>query len=97
METFAVSFLSGISLGMIYFLVAAGLSMVMGLMGIINLAHGALFMLGAYFGITVANTTGNFALGILAGVVSAGITGLVMERGFFSRLYKREFEQILVT
>jgi branched-chain amino acid transport system permease protein len=82
---------------MIYFLIATGLSMVMGLMGVINLAHGALFMLGAYLGITVANSTGNFILGILAGTATAGIAGLVMERGFFSRLYKREFEQILVT
>jgi branched-chain amino acid transport system permease protein len=97
MEAFVVSFLSGISLGMIYFLIAAGLSMVMGLMGIINLAHGALFMLGAYLGVTVAKSTGSFMLGILAGIASAGVAGLVMERGFFSRLYRREFEQILVT
>lgn len=97
MDIFGLSLLSGVSLGIIYFLIAAGLSMIMGLMGVINLAHGALFMLGAYLGITVGKSTGNFGLAVLAGTVSAGIAGLIIERGFLSRLYRREFEQILVT
>lgn len=97
MDLFVTSLLSGISLGIVYFLVATGLSLIMGLMGIINLAHGALFMLGAYLGITVAKLTGNFILGILAGVIGAGIAGLVIERGFLRGLYKRYLDQILLT
>ena len=97
MEIFAVSFVAGISLGLLFFLIAAGLSLVMGLMGIVNLAHGHLVMVGAYFGVFVAKTTGNFALGILAGSGAAGLVGLGIERGFLRGLYRRELEQILVT
>ena len=97
MDLLAVSLLSGISLGIVYFLIATGLSLIMGLMGIINLAHGALFMLGAYLGITVAKSTGNFILGILAGAIGSGIAGLVIERGFLRGLYKRFLDQILLT
>ena len=97
MDVLAVCLLSGISLGIVYFLIATGLSLIMGLMGIINLAHGTLFMLGAYLGITVAKSTGNFILGILAGVIGSGIAGLVMERGFLRWLHKKELEQILLT
>jgi branched-chain amino acid transport system permease protein len=97
MELLAVSLLLGISLGSVFFLAAVGLSVIMGLMGIINLAHGSLFMLGAYFGIFVAKSTGNFIFGILAGTAAAGIAGLVIERGFLRGLYKRYLDQILIT
>jgi branched-chain amino acid transport system permease protein len=97
MDLFAASLLSGISLGIVYFLIATGLSVVMGLMGIINLAHGAIFMIGAYLGITVAYLTKNFVLGIVAGTVAAGLAGLAIERGFLRGLYKRALDQILVT
>jgi branched-chain amino acid transport system permease protein len=97
MDALGVSLLSGISYGMVLFLVATGLSIVLGLMGVVNLAHGMLFMLGAYAGITVAGATGNFIYGILTGIFSAGIVGLAIERGFLRQLYKRELEQILVT
>jgi branched-chain amino acid transport system permease protein len=97
MDVLVVSVLSGLSYGMVLFLVATGLSIVLGLMGVVNLAHGMLFMIGAYAGITVGGLTGSFILGILTGVISAGISGLIIERGFLRQLYKRELEQILVT
>lgn len=97
MDVLIISALSGLSYGMVLFLLATGLSIVLGLMGVVNLAHGMLFMIGAYIGITVGNFTGSFLLGILSGAVSAGIAGLIIERGFLRHLYKRELEQILVT
>jgi len=97
MDVLVVSALSGLTYGMVLFLLATGLSIVLGLMGIVNLAHGTLFMVGAYTGLTVGRVTGSFTLAILAGVISAGIAGLIIERGFLRQLYKRELEQILVT
>jgi len=98
MEILGVSLLTGISFGIIYFLLATGLSIVLGLMGIVNLAHGCLYMTGAYLGITLAKATGgNFMIGLLGGTIAAGIVGLFIERGFLSRLYRQEFAQILVT
>ena len=92
----AVSIISGLSYGMVLFLVATGLSLVLGLMGVVNLAHGVVFMTGAYIGIEVAKRT-NFLVGVLAGMVAALVLGVLIERGFLSKLYKRELDQILVT
>lgn len=97
MDVFVVNFLFGLSYGMVLFLLATGLSIVLGLMGVVNLAHGMLFMIGAYVGVTVAKLTGSIALAILAAVISAGLVGLFIERGFLRKLYKRELDQILVT
>jgi len=69
----------------------------MGLMRIVNLAHGALYMVGAYVGLSVAQYTGSFLLGILAGGLCAAVIGFAMERGFLGRLYKREMDQVLLT
>ena len=97
MHVLITNLLAGISLGMVFFLIAIGLSLVLGLMRIINLAHGSLFMLGAYLGITVSFATGNFILGILAGTAGAGVAGLIIERGFLRGLHKRDLDQILLT
>jgi len=97
MSQLAVSLLGGTSLGIVFFLIAAGLSLVMGLMGIVNLAHGHLVMLGAYLGVFVAKITGSFSIGILAGTGAAALVGLGIERGFLRGLYKKSLEQILVT
>ena len=97
MEILSISLLSGISYGMVLFLLAAGLSLVFGLMGIVQLAHGAIFMLGGYIGITAAKATGNSIFGIFTGATACGIVGLVLERGFLRHLYQQHLEQILVT
>jgi branched-chain amino acid transport system permease protein len=89
--------LGGLSYGVVLFLVATGLSLVLGLMGVVNIAHGALFMTGAYAGIWVAKSTNNIILGVLAGGVLAVFVGLFMERWFLQSLYKKELQQILVT
>lgn len=96
-DVFLVHSLLGISFGFILFLLGTGLSLTMGLMRIVNLAHGALYMVGAYVGLAVAKLTGNFVLGIVAGGACAGLIGLVMETGVLRRLYKRELDQVLLT
>jgi len=84
---------------MILFLMACGFSLIYGVMGILNLAHGVLYMLGAYFGLTIAmlGGTGNFLLATLTGAVGAGLMGLFWERLFLARLYKQIPEQVLLT
>jgi branched-chain amino acid transport system permease protein len=97
MERLGLSLLVGISWGMVLFLIAVGLSVVLGIMGILNLAHGVIFMFGGYIGITVAKLTNNFICGIFAGALASGMLGLLMERGVLRFLYKQILEQVLVT
>ncbi len=90
--------LNGIALGMLLFLLAAGLSLMFGLMGIVNLAHGAYFMVGGYVGLTVLEATGDFKLAIIAGGGSGAFLGFITERFFMRRLYGlRHHEPILLT
>lgn len=97
-EFFTLSLLNGIAFGFILFLLASGLSLALGVMGILNLAHGALYMVGGFIGWTIAMRYGlNFWLAVLAGGVIGGVLGLVMERGFFRYLYKQLNEQVLLT
>jgi len=98
MEVFARNLLNGISFGMVLFLAGSGLSVVMGVMGITNLAHGALYMLGGYVGWTVAIHYGmNFWLAVFAGGLVSGLIGLTIERIFLRHLYKQPNEQVLLT
>jgi branched-chain amino acid transport system permease protein len=80
------------------FLLAAGLTLVFGIMGVINLAHGSLFMVGAYAAAAVAGHTGSFALAALAALAAAGATGLAIEYLVIRRLYDRDhLDQVLAT
>ena len=98
MEFFVTSLLNGLSFGMILFLIAAGLSIIIGVMGIVNLSHGALYMFGGYFGWMIAQQLGlNFWLAVFIGGLSAGLVGLGIERAFLRRLYKQLNEQVLLT
>ena len=98
MESLLSNLVNGISFGMILFLIAAGLSIVMGLMGIVNLAHGALYMVGAYVGWTIAvQLKLDFGLAVIAGGFGGALVGLLIERIFLRRLYKRPNEQVLLT
>jgi branched-chain amino acid transport system permease protein len=98
MDMFVLNILNGISFGMVLFLISAGFSLVFGVMGILNLAHGALYMVGAYIGWSVAIKLGlNFGLAVLAGGIVAGLVGLFIERMFLRHLYKQLDEQVLLT
>lgn len=98
MDLFFINLLNGISFGAVLFLLASGLSLIFGVMGILNLAHGALYMIGAYVGWTVLVQHGlSFWLAIVLGGLAAGVVGLVMERGFLRRLHMQLNEQALVT
>ena len=70
----------GLSLGMIYVMLALGLSLIFGLLGIVNFAHGSLFLLGAYLGFYVLGLTGNFWLALVIGPILVGLIGLAVER-----------------
>jgi len=97
-ELLLSSLVNGISFGMVLFLIASGLSIVMGLMGIVNLAHGALYMVGAYVGWTIAvQLKLDFGLAVIAGGFGGALVGLLIERVFLRRLYKQPNEQVLLT
>jgi len=90
--------LNGIALGMLLFLLAAGLNIMFGLMGILNLAHGSYFMIGGYVGLTILEATRDFKLAILSGGISGAFLGFLTERFFMRRLYGlRHHEPILLT
>jgi len=89
--------MNGLSFAAVLFLLAAGLSVIQGLMGILNLAHGAFYMVGAYVGLSLARMGWNFGLACLGGALAGGVVGLLIERGFLKRLYKLENAQVLLT
>ncbi len=97
MNTWIIQTMNGLSFGMLLFLLAAGLSFTFGLMNIVNLAHGSYFLVGAYVGLTVAKSTGNFILAVIAGAVSVGILGLLMQRFLLRHLQKEHLAQVLLT
>jgi branched-chain amino acid transport system permease protein len=90
--------LNGAQLGMLLFLLAAGLTLVFGIMDLVNLAHGSLYMLGAYFAATSAVLTGSFVLAVILAVAASLIAGMVLEVVAIRRLYERgHLDQVLGT
>ena len=90
--------LNGLQLGVLLFLLAAGLTLVFGIMSFVNLAHGSLYMLGAYFGAAIFARTDSFLLGLGAAVAGAGLVGLLLDRFALTKLYERDhLDQVLAT
>ena len=90
--------LNGLQFGLMLFLLAAGLTLVFGIMDMINLAHGSLYMVGAYLIATVATASGSFWLGLLAGVAGTAVVGALLEVTVLRRLYQRDhLAQVLGT
>ncbi|MDX6752527.1 branched-chain amino acid ABC transporter permease [Geminicoccaceae bacterium 1502E] len=94
----AVQALNGLQLGVLLFLVAAGLTLVFGIMDFINLAHGVQYMLGAYFAATLTGWTGSFLLGAALALPAAAAAGLLLERLVLRHFYDRDhLDQVLAT
>src|SRR5215831_11185940 len=90
--------LNGIQLGMLLFLLAAGLTLVFGIMDLVNLAHGSLYMLGTYFAATFATLTGSFTLALILALVASLIAGMMLEVIAIRPLYGRDhLDQVLGT
>jgi branched-chain amino acid transport system permease protein len=97
--TFLVQCLNAVQYGLLLFLVASGLTLIFGIMGVINLAHGSFYMIGAYMAYALAPLVGGgFFITLFAGLVLAVALGYVLEWAFFSFLYEREhLQQVLMT
>jgi branched-chain amino acid transport system permease protein len=90
--------LNGIQFGLMLFLLAAGLTLVFGIMDLINLAHGSLYMVGAYLAATLTQATGSFLLGLPLAVLATAAIGMLLEVGILRHLYKRDhLSQVLAT
>ena len=90
--------LNGLQLGIFLFLVSAGLTLIFGFMSVINLAHGSLYMIGAYAAATLIRLTGSFWLGILLALAATALAGVLIELVIIRRLYKRDhLDQVLAT
>jgi branched-chain amino acid transport system permease protein len=93
-----VEVLNGLQLGVLLFLIAAGLTLVFGVLDLVNLAHGTQYMLGAYLAVTFAAWTGSFAAGLVLAALSALLIGFVLERLVFRTLLDRShLDQVLAT
>ena len=91
-------FLNGLQFGVMLFLMSAGLTLVFGIMQVINLAHGSFYMIGAYVAATVMQLTGSFFLGLLAALPAAALVGMIVEVVVLRRLYERDhLDQVLAT
>jgi branched-chain amino acid transport system permease protein len=99
LTTFLIQCLNAVQYGLLLFLVASGLTLIFGIMGVINLAHGSFYMLGAYMAFALAPVFGpNFIAMLAAGTALAALFGALLEWAFFSYLYRREhLQQVLMT
>ena len=98
LTTFLIQCLNSVQYGLLLFLVASGLTLIFGIMGVINLAHGSFYMIGAYLAFSLSSLLGSLPLALLVGTVLAVAFGYLLEWVFFSYLYDREhLQQVLMT
>ena len=94
----AEQILNGLQFGIMLFLMAAGLTLIFGVMGLINLAHGSLYMVGAFAAAAVAGATGSFVLALIAALMAAAAAGALIEILVIRRLYNKDhLDQVLAT
>jgi branched-chain amino acid transport system permease protein len=95
---FFIQLLNGVQYGLLLFMLAAGLTLIFGIMGVVNLAHGSFYMLGAYLAWWLSSKTGNLVLAIVLGTILAVAFGLLLERVLFRHFYHRDhLDQVLLT
>ena len=98
LTTFLIQCLNSVQYGLLLFLVASGLTLIFGIMGVINLAHGSFYMIGAYLAFSLSSLLGSLPLALLVGTLLAVAFGYLLEWAFFSFLYEREhLQQVLMT
>ena len=90
--------LNGLAYGVLLFLLSVGLTLIFGMLDVVNLAHGSFYMLGAYAGLSLIAATGNFWLALLAAPLAVGLIGVLIERSCLRPLYRRPpLDQVLLT
>ena len=97
LSIFSVQLLTGLAYGMLYFMIAAGLTIILGVMNVVNLAHGTLFMLGAYIAFTFIHLKTGFWTAILLTILVTTLFGIIIERFLIRQVYGKELEQVLLT
>lgn len=98
LENFLIQLLNSVQYGLLLFMLAAGLTLIFGIMGVVNLAHGSFYMVGAYLAWWLARNLGSLTLAILVGAVLAIVMGLLLEKLLFRHFYQRDhLDQVLLT
>jgi branched-chain amino acid transport system permease protein len=98
LSNFLLQLLNSVQYGLLLFMLAAGLTLIFGIMGVVNLAHGSFYMLGAYLAWFLSSRFGSLTLGILGGAVIAVAFGLLLEKLLFRHFYRRDhLDQVLLT
>lgn len=96
-KTFVNTLLNGLTLGGLYFLVASGFTLIFGLMRNVNLAHGSMYLLGAYIGYEVSDASGSWFLGLVVAFVAVAVSGILLQTLVFRRMEGDDLRQTLVT
>jgi branched-chain amino acid transport system permease protein len=98
LANFLIQLLNSVQYGLLLFMLAAGLTLIFGIMGVVNLAHGSFYMLGAYLAWWISSMTGSFTPAIILGALLSVVFGLVLERLLFRHFYQRDhLDQVLLT
>ncbi|MDB5931341.1 MAG: putative type branched chain amino acid transport system, permease component, partial [Polaromonas sp.] len=98
LANFFIQLLNSVQYGLLLFMLAAGLTLIFGIMGVVNLAHGSFYMLGAYLAWWLSSRTGSLTLAIVGGAVLSVLFGLALERLLFRHFYHRShLDQVLLT
>jgi branched-chain amino acid transport system permease protein len=98
LANFLIQLLNSVQYGLLLFMLAAGLTLIFGIMGVVNLAHGSFYMLGAYLAWSLSSMTGSFTLALIGGAALSVLFGLVLERLLFRYFYDRDhLDQVLLT
>lgn len=97
LSIFLVQLLTGLAYGMLYFMIAAGLTIILGVMNIVNLAHGTLFLLGSYIAFTLISQQFSFWSALLLTIVISVLLGVIIEKLLIKHVYGKELEQVLLT